>query len=162
MRYVSFVLTGMALFAVFCQAEFLRIEQDFATMDCASCATFVENKLAKNAGVEKVTIDAKKGLLTVILKPGNNVKYSQVRDFVQQSGYTPKEGRVVARGTPRMKNGLADFEMPEIRETIRIKDDDTVLREYINRRVEAGGKMTKVESKGVMIDIFVVLSAKPL
>lgn len=162
MRSLVLTLLAIGVGSVAARAEYLRVEQDFETMDCASCATFVENKLTKNPGVEKVTIDAKKGKLTVFLKPGNSMKYAQIRDFVQQSGYKPKEGRVIIRGTPRMKVGYAEFEMTDIRETLRVRDEDIVLRELINKRVEAAGKIEKVESKGTMIDIFVVVSARQL
>ncbi|MBI4905907.1 MAG: heavy-metal-associated domain-containing protein [Acidobacteria bacterium] len=161
MRIAPLLLTLLAT-ASFTRAEYVRVEQDFETMDCASCATFVENKLTRNPGVEKVTLDARKGTLSVVLKPGNTVKFAQIRDFVQQSGYKPKEARVIIRGTPRTKVGYVDFEMPELRETIRVRDNDTVFRETINKKVEAAGKMEKVESKGVMIDIFVVTSVRVL
>ncbi len=161
MRFCAVLLT-LSVASLLARAEFIRVEQDFETMDCASCATFVEGKLAKNSSVEKVTIDAKKGVLTVVLKPGNTMKASQIRDFVEQSGYKPKDMRVILRGTPRMNHGYAEIEMPGMRDMLRVRDLDTVLREVFNKKVEAAGKLEKVESKGVMIDIFVVTSVRAL
>lgn len=79
-------------------AEYLRIEQAFGGMECASCTQFVQSRLAKRPGVESVSMDEKTGSLVVVLKPGNSLRLRQVTDLVQQSGFTPKDTRVVAQG----------------------------------------------------------------
>lgn len=86
-------------FGTLTRAEYLRIEQTYGGMECESCSTFVQNRLAKRPGVESVSIDNKTGALVVLLKPGNTLRLRNVVDLVQQSGFTPKETRIVARGT---------------------------------------------------------------
>src|SRR5262245_36137247 len=116
----------LLLVAVGLHAEYLRIEQEFGGMDCASCANFVQGKLGKNPNVQSVTIDNKKGLLTVVLKPGNTMRVGQVRDFVQQSGYQPKDASVVVVGQAVMDRGRSKLKVSE-KETILVRDDDTEL-----------------------------------
>lgn len=154
MRLTLLFLTVMAL-----RAELIKVEQSFGGIQCASCAKFVKNKFAKNASVESVNIDEKKGLLTLQLKPGNKMKIGQILDFVQQSGYTVKETKVVARGKAIMNKGYASLLLGE-NDELRVRDPDTVLREFIMKRVEVTGEMKKVESEGQMIDILVADSAK--
>src|SRR5262245_15100867 len=93
---LGLLLTG---FAWCSSAEFRWIQLSFNGLDCASCAEFVQGKLSKNRGIESVEVDLKAGHVTVALKPENRVRLDQVRDFVQQSGFTPQEARVKLRGT---------------------------------------------------------------
>jgi copper chaperone CopZ len=115
------------------------VEQSFGGIDCASCADFVQKKLTTNPGIQSVQVDRKKGLLTVDLKPGNTVKLRQIRDLVQQSGFTPKDLRVTVIGTPVIDRGYTNFKIEGQPEMIRVRDKETYLRELGNRksRVEA-------------------------
>ncbi|MCC6389877.1 MAG: heavy-metal-associated domain-containing protein [Bryobacterales bacterium] len=141
-------------------AEYLRIEQSFAAMDCASCAGFIQKKLARNPGVESVNVDRKKNVVTVALKPGNKVRLRQVRDFVEQSGFKPREAEVVVLGTASVERGITTLKIADSEDSIRLRDPDTRMREYITKKVEIKGMVESVMSQGSRIDILEVREAK--
>jgi copper chaperone CopZ len=141
-------------------AEYLRIEQSFGAMDCASCAEFIQKKLTRNPGVESVNVDRKKNVVTVVLKPGNKVRLRQIRDFVEQSGFQPKEAEVVVLGTASVERGITTLKIAESEDAIRLRDPDTRMREYITRKVEIKGQVEKVMSQGSRIDILEVREAR--
>ncbi|HUQ95092.1 MAG TPA: heavy metal-associated domain-containing protein [Bryobacteraceae bacterium] len=138
------------------RAEYLRIEQDFGAMDCASCSEFIQNKLNKNQGVQSVEVDRKRNVVRVILKPGNTVRVRQVRDFVEQSGFKPKETRVTVRGVAWVDRGITTLKIPELNEAIRVRDEEMGLRMFYNKKVEVTGRIESVMSEGSRIDILVV------
>lgn len=102
-------------------AEFRLIELSFGGIDCASCAEFVQGKLARARGVESVTVDRAAGMVTVKLAPDNKVRLDQVRDFVQQSGFTPKDAHVRVRGAVASQDGGWVLRLPETGQTYRLK-----------------------------------------
>lgn len=63
-----------------------------------TCAYAVRGALQKIAGVESVEVSLNKGLASVKLKQGNNVRLPDVWETVRENGFTPKETRVIARG----------------------------------------------------------------
>ena len=139
-------LCALLLASTCLNAEFLSIEQKFGAMDCASCATFVENKLARNRGVESVKIDAAAGVLTVKLKSGNSVRYSQVRDFVQQSGYKPEAATVVVRGVVSKTESGWTLEISGSKETLSVEGK---LRDSAGKEVELAGVIERAAGKTV-------------
>ena len=142
MRFALLLLCAVSL-----PAEYLKVEQNFGGMDCASCADFVQKKLTTNPGIGSVNIDNKKGVLVVDLKPGNTVKLRAIRDLVQQSGYTPKDLRVTVIGTTVVDRGYTNFKVEGIAEMMRVKDKEGFLRELGNRkaRVEAVVETSKID-----------------
>lgn len=64
-----------------------------------TCAYAVRGALKKFPGVESVDVGLNKGLATVKLKPGNTVRPQDLWEAVRRNGFTPKETRVVVRGT---------------------------------------------------------------
>src|SRR5258706_12913070 len=64
-----------------------------------TCAYAVRGALKKVAGVESVEVSLNKGLAAVKLKPGNTVRPEELWEVVRKNGFTPKETRVVVRGT---------------------------------------------------------------
>src|SRR5262245_15685770 len=110
------------------QAEYLQIEMGYGGMECASCSTFVQGKFGKNPGVESVSIDDKKHVVMLVLKPGNTIRISQVRDFVQQSGFTPKEARVKLIGVTSVDKGFRNFTIAGTNQVVRLRDNDDKLR----------------------------------
>lgn len=153
MRFLVFLLAAVSL-----QAEYMRVEMDFGGMDCASCSDFIKNKLSKNPGVQSVEVDNKKGTLVVSLNAGNKVRFTQIRDFVEQSGYKINETRVSVLGQALMDIGRTKLKVAE-NETVFVKDPDARLREMITRKVLVTGKMMRVQSDNGMVDVLNVTGA---
>src|SRR5258708_16003267 len=110
---MKLVAVLFAMASVPLHAEFLWVEMQFGGMDCASCSTFIQEKLAKNRNVQSVDIDAAKGLPKVTLKPATRMRPEQVRDLVQQSGYTTSQIRAGVRGTAAEQSGKWTLTVPE-------------------------------------------------
>lgn len=144
----------LLLSALSCSAEYLRIEVKYGGMECASCTSFIQNKLGKTAGVQSVQIDGKTSAVVITLTPGNAVKLRSVRDTVQQSGFAIKEVKTKLRGIPKMDRGVLNLSIPETNETVRLRDRDAKLREYVNRKVEIEANAEIVTSGGARIDIY--------
>jgi cation transport ATPase len=140
-------------------AEFLRIELAYTGMECASCARFIENRFARNPGVESVAVDSKKSAVILKLKPGNTVRLNQVRDFVQQSGFTPKEALVVVRGVAQVERGYTNFKIGVLDQTVRLKDPETLLRQWIFKPVEITGAAKVITHEGQKIELIEVQKA---
>jgi len=154
MRFLLLFVTALSL-----QAEYLRVEMDFGGMECASCSDFIKNKLAKNPGVHSVQIDSKKGTLIVALNAGNTVRFTQIRDFVQQSGYKINETRLVVIGHAIAETGRTKLKVAE-NDVLFVKDADAHLREMITRKVVVQGKLARVQSDNGMVDVLNVTSAQ--
>ncbi len=152
MRFAFLVLCA---FTVGASAEFLKVEQAFGGMDCASCADFVQKKLTGNPGVQGVKIDNKKGMLVVELKPGNSVKLRAIRDLVQQSGYTPKDLKVTVIGTTVVDRGYTNFKVEGQPEMIRVKDKEGFLRELGNRKARVEGVIETSTVDGNRMDFLI-------
>lgn len=80
------------------RAEFLRIEQGAAALDCASCSQALNTGLRKMKGVEAVEIDQAASIVRVTLQPGNRVRLEAFRDLLKRIGFTPTAARVKVRG----------------------------------------------------------------
>ena len=63
------------------------------------CAHAVSVALKRFPGVDSVDVSLNKGQAAVKLKPGNAVKAEQLWDAIRKNGFTPKDTRVVVRGT---------------------------------------------------------------
>jgi len=63
-----------------------------------TCAYAVRVALMKFSGVESADVSLNKGLATVKLKPGNNIRPSQFWEAIRKNGNTPKSTRVQVRG----------------------------------------------------------------
>ena len=64
-----------------------------------TCAFAVRGALKKIPGVESVDVSLNKGLATVKLNPGNTVRPEEFWNAIRKNGFTPKQTRVVVRGT---------------------------------------------------------------
>lgn len=140
-------------------AQVLRVEQAFGGMECASCADFIKNKLEKNAGVTSVQVDAKKGVVTVELKPGGNVKPQLVRDWVQQSGYQIKETTITVRGIVEMDRGVMSLNTGN--DKLILLDHEFLLREQFRKKVELTGVLEKTKLGDTPIEALGVKTMKP-
>ena len=135
------------------QGEYLKIDMSFGGMECASCSTFIQGKFGKNPGIESVNIDNKKHVVQMVLKPGNTVRISQVRDFVQQSGFTPKEAKVTVMGVASVEKGYTNFAITGLNQIIRLRDKDTVTRELISKKAVIEGVWQVITNDGEKLEV---------
>jgi hypothetical protein len=92
------------------RAEFLRIEQSLASLDCASCAESLATRMKRLRGVESAATTPD-GFVRIELKPDNTVRLETVRDLVKGGGFTPHEARVRVRGTAVETGGRWEFQV---------------------------------------------------
>jgi copper chaperone CopZ len=64
-----------------------------------TCAYAVRVALKKFPGVAVVDVSLNKGLATVKLNPGNQVRPKDMWEAIRKNGFTTKETHVVVRGT---------------------------------------------------------------
>ena len=93
------------------RAEFRQINITAFGMDCATCAHAMSVSIQKIPGVESVHISINRGLVTVMLKPGNTVTMEQVRKAILNDAFTPKEAHVVAVGQLVSQSGKLKFKV---------------------------------------------------
>jgi copper chaperone CopZ len=63
-----------------------------------TCAFAVRGALKKFPGVESVEVSLKKGLATVVLKPGNTIRPEQFWEAIRKNGFTAKQMTAIVRG----------------------------------------------------------------
>ena len=80
-------------------AEFLRVEVTFQDTGCASCIASLERRLGRVRGVERVEIDAERGIATVDLESNNRVRLTPLLSRITQDGTKILQTRVAANGT---------------------------------------------------------------
>ena len=67
-------------------AEFLRIEVRFQDTGCASCIASLERRLSRVRGMDRVEIDAERGVATMHLEAGNRVRLTPLLSRITQDG----------------------------------------------------------------------------
>jgi copper chaperone CopZ len=80
------------------RAEYLRIQLRVYGLDCEVCARGVSASIGRLAGVERVKVTLKSGMLDIELARGNNLKLSDLRRRVRANGFRPMEATVTAVG----------------------------------------------------------------
>lgn len=80
------------------RAEYLSVELRVYGLDCELCARGVSASILRMPGVKSVDVSLKKGLLEILLTPGNNFKMSDLRKRIRENGFRPMEATVTARG----------------------------------------------------------------
>jgi copper chaperone CopZ len=80
------------------RAEYLRVELRVYGLDCGLCARGVSASIQRMPGVKSVDVSLKKGLLEIVLVPGNTVKMSDLRKRIRENGFRPMEATVTAKG----------------------------------------------------------------
>lgn len=101
-------LVGM-LATVPLHAELRQLNITTFGMDCATCAHAMTVSIQKIPGVESVHVNINRGLVTVMLKPGNTVTMEQIRKAILNDAFTPKQARVVAVGELVHQGGKLQF-----------------------------------------------------
>lgn len=92
------VIAGLLLAIEPVDAEYLRIELRVYGLDCGLCARGVSANIQRMAGVKSVEVNLKKGLLEIVLLPGNTFKMSDLRKRIRENGFRPMEATVTAVG----------------------------------------------------------------
>jgi copper chaperone CopZ len=106
-----------------------------------TCAYAVRGALKKFSGVESVEVSLNKGLATVRLKPGNNIRPEQFWEAVRKNGFTPKDTRAVLRGVALSVAGKPQIKVAGTNEVYEVIAPPTISAE-LNRDV---GKTLTVE-----------------
>jgi copper chaperone CopZ len=104
-----------------------------------TCAYAVRVAIMKVPGVESADVSLNKGLATVKLKPGNNIRPSQFWEAIRKNGNTPKNTRVTVRG--EVLSGGAQLRVTNSAETFELKPTP----ETAQRIKDAAGKTVTIE-----------------
>lgn len=86
MRFRPLVLLLLVLASPSLRAEFLRVEVTFQDTGCASCIASLEGRLSRVRGMERVEIDAERGVATMHLAPGNRARLTPLLSRITQDG----------------------------------------------------------------------------
>lgn len=84
-----------------------------------TCAYAVRVALMKFPGVESAEVSLNKGLATVKLKPGNNIRPSQFWEAIRKNGNTPKVTHVIVRG--EVQSGGTQLKVSDSNEIFQLK-----------------------------------------
>jgi len=79
-------------------AEYRKIQLRVYGLDCGLCARGVAASVQRLAGVKSVDVDIKKGMVDIVLVPGNKLKMSDLRKRIRENGFRPVDGTVTAVG----------------------------------------------------------------
>jgi copper chaperone CopZ len=80
------------------RAEYLRIDLKVFGLDCELCARGVAASIHRLPGVKSVDVNLKRGMLVIVLTPGNSFKMSDLRKRIHDNGFRPMEAKVTAFG----------------------------------------------------------------
>jgi copper chaperone CopZ len=100
---VRVILRFVAIAALFCTSNCLhgqyeRIQLRVYGLDCELCARGVAASVHRLSGVKSVDVNLKKGMLEIVLIPGNSFKMSDLRKRIRDNGFRPMDARVTAVG----------------------------------------------------------------
>lgn len=104
-----------------------------------TCAYAVRVALMKFSGVESADVSLNKGLATVKLKPGNNIRPSQFWEAIRKNGNTPKSTRIQVRG--QVMAGGNQFKVSGSEEVFELKAASSLLAQL----KDAAGKTVTLE-----------------
>ena len=108
-----------------------------------TCAYAVRVALMKVPGVESADVSLNKGLATVKLKPGNNIRPSQLWEAIHKNGNTPKATQVVVRG--EVQAGGAQLKVSDSNEVFQLRAAPPVqqqLNALVGKTVTVDGALT--------------------
>jgi copper chaperone CopZ len=91
-------LAGLLLAVEPIHAEYLRIQLRVYGLDCELCARGVSASVQRIAGVKSVDVSLRKGMLDIVLTPGNSFKMSDLRKRIRENGFRSMEATVTALG----------------------------------------------------------------
>jgi len=91
------VLALMSIQPAFAETE--RVEMRVDGMTCPFCVYGIEKKLKGVGGIEDASANLKTGIVDIKVNNGNAVDIKKLNKAVEESGFTPGEIRVTARGS---------------------------------------------------------------
>lgn len=102
--------------------------------------------MRKIDGVESAAVSLNTGAAALVLKPGNAVSLTSIRERVARNGFTPKQAIVTARGGVVSTGGKLFFKPSGVEESYALVSDPEAprLALEIDRLV---GKMVLVEGE---------------
>ena len=104
-------------------AEFLKVEVTFEDTGCASCIASLEGRLGRVRGVERVEIDAERGVATLHLAPNNRVRLTPLLSRITQDGTKILRTEVEANGTITTAEQDLVFQTSGLKQTYRLEFD---------------------------------------
>ena len=104
-------------------------------------------RLRRLEGVESVEVSLNEGRATIRLAERNAVALGQVRRLVEQSGFSPREARVTARGEVLVREGQAHLRVPGAEETYFVAGGQAAeeLTRHAGRSVVVEGVIARPE-----------------
>lgn len=96
--FFGFVLAGALLTVEPLHAEYMRIQLRVYGLDCELCARGVSASIQSLGGVKAVDVGLKKGMVVLMLEPGNTFKMSDLRRRIRENGFRSMEATVTAIG----------------------------------------------------------------
>ena len=104
-------------------AEFLKVEVTFEDTGCASCIASLEGRLGRVRGVERVQIDAERGVATLHLAPNNRVRLTPLLSRITQDGTKILRTEVETKGTITTAEQDLVFQTSGLKQTYRLEFD---------------------------------------
>ncbi len=116
-----FVLLLLLVLAPSLHAEFLRVEVTFQDTGCASCVASLEGRLSRVRGMERVEIDAERGVATIHLAPGNRVRLTPLLSRITLDGTEILGTQVEALGLIESRSKGLMFIPTNLNQTYRLE-----------------------------------------
>ncbi len=103
------------------------------------CAHAVSVSIKKIQGIESVNVSLNNAMVTIALKPGNDVSLDQIRQAILDDGFTPKEAAVSAVGQLVSAGGKLKLKLTGTNETFDIAADLKAPSALDELKRQAGG-----------------------
>jgi copper chaperone CopZ len=162
MRLTLLCLT-MLVFAAAATArgEFLRVEVAFQGTDCLSCTESLQGRLERVRGVETVTLDLDRSVVTMQFETANKVRLVPLLSRITQDGTKISRTEVVVRGTITRQDEGYRFQPAGLREVYRLAlpEGDAKLELREDSEYEIRGTASEVEPGGEPVIQIVSASA---
>lgn len=98
----------------------------------------------RTKGVRSVQVSLNQGLALIELEEGNNLALEQLRELIQDAGFTPKQAHVVARGEVVSKDGKFQLQLARTDQTYALVLEPQ-NRELLSEIQKHAGKTGVVE-----------------
>jgi hypothetical protein len=160
-RSIILLLTMLVFAVASARAEFLRVEVAFQGTDCISCTESLQGRLERVRGVETVTLDLDRSVVTMQLEAANKVRLAPLLSRITQDGTKISRTEVVVRGTITRQDEGYRFQPAGLREVYRLAlpEGDAKLELREDSEYEIRGTASEVEPGGEPVIQIVSASA---